>query len=228
MKDLRWCTLFVLVLGAATSLADDATSVSKLRDLADGEVRTYGRGDHAITVRRHGEMVTLTIPQDGGASRVLEVDLAGGDGTVTTTERSAADGTAARLVLVKKRQTRGGVSQDVLTASAPGVAAPPVTAAPSFETTGAHAILAFRASDGIVVSCPEGDTAMRLDTGDTATYLCPKHKRALEPGHMEAVVPPVVITDAERKRGEPPLSFETKTIGGDEKKYSGKPLSLDF
>lgn len=29
-------------------------------------------------------------------------------------------------------------------------------------------------------------------------------------------------------KGEVPLSFETKTIGGDEKPYSGKPLSLDF
>ena len=246
MKSLRISapstTLLTLALVIAPAFAANPPTTSRLRDLADGETHTYGSGDHQVTAERHGDLVTLTIPEQGREDRVLTVDIAGGDGIVRITEGQAAAGAASgKLVLVKKRVDDDGVTSDVLTASALATSQP--EAAPAIAQSVAPTIHPlFETADGSTVSvggidgvtwlrCPKGDAAMRLAAGDSGTYRCPRHGVALVPGTPDALLRAVVVADEAQgiaKKGEIPLSFENKTMGGGDKTYTGRPLSLDF
>ena len=72
---MKWslvCSLFIVVMGVAlvaaapaSGKAADAPEKFNLADLADGESRTFGEGDHAITATRKGDEVTITLRGHG-------------------------------------------------------------------------------------------------------------------------------------------------------------------
>ena len=129
---MKWsllCTLFIATIGIvllavapAAGKTGDAPEKFNLADLANGESRTFGQGDYAITATRHGDEVTFTLQRDGtsggkktfactvgkdhcyvmtrgedgkGQVVVLSKSDAGKDGKKTVTTRVVASGDSA-------------------------------------------------------------------------------------------------------------------------------------
>ena len=227
-----------LVMGLAGLVwADDTTTVSKLSDIPDGETRIYGTGDHQVSALRDGDLVTVTIPEENGDDRLLVIDISGGDGTLTTTAAEEPNAHTGRLVLVKKSLDDEGVAHEVLMANAMSTRTtvvepaeskpmPSRAAEPLYETSGGGTV-EVSGSGAHLLRCPKGDSAMRVTGGDATSYRCPKHDLVLIAAAVDPELESIVVADR-AQHGEIPVSFEAKTIGGGEKKYSGKPLSLDF
>ena len=61
----------------------DPLEVVELADLADGETRTFGEGEHAVTATRHGDRVVVNLHGADGQTvtvdRTLDCDLANDD-----------------------------------------------------------------------------------------------------------------------------------------------------
>jgi hypothetical protein len=129
---MKWsliCTLFIAAIGIAlvaaapgAGRAADAPEKFNLADLADGESRTFGEGDHAVTATRKGGEITITLRSDSpkggketftcavgkdhcyvmtrgedgkGQVVVLSKSDAGKDGKKTVTTRVVASGDSA-------------------------------------------------------------------------------------------------------------------------------------
>lgn len=190
----------VLALFPIGASGDGVSSRHELADLADGETRTFGSGDHAVEAFRAGDLVTLTFAGPGGGSRELRVDLTAGGGTVTVNDSTASEGRAARASVEVPESQRLRIQ-------------------PLFETSDGRLLAGER-----LLRCPEGgDTLMKAPRGDGASYRCPRHGHLLEPDTSHAGLG-VFVTP----KGDVPRSFESRTMGGGERPYSGKPLSLDF
>ena len=71
-----------------------------------------------------------------------------------------------------------------------------------------------------------------VDTMDSASVMEPKQDSILDLGDdvmlFETADAALPMEQDDAERGQIPISFETKTIGGGEQPYNGKPLSLDF
>jgi hypothetical protein len=105
----------VLALPFLISIATahgDPLEVVELRDLADGETRTFGEGEHAVTATREGDRVVLNFPGKDGKTvtldRSIDCDLAsddcvvkfgsvGEDGNVFVFEMGDANGDHGRV-----------------------------------------------------------------------------------------------------------------------------------
>lgn len=76
MKWSLFCTIVLAAIGLSlvtaappSSKTADAPQKFNLADLANGETRTFGEGDHAITATRRGDDIEVTFTADDGKSR---------------------------------------------------------------------------------------------------------------------------------------------------------------
>ncbi|MDX1390003.1 MAG: hypothetical protein R3344_12480, partial [Acidobacteriota bacterium] len=72
-----------LVLGAMPEevivVGDGEVVKHDLADLYDGETRTFGEGENAITATREGDAVVIKLPGRGGEVRTIDCTIGEGD-----------------------------------------------------------------------------------------------------------------------------------------------------
>ncbi len=75
--------LSLTLIPALSSAIEGATEELHLSDLADGEARVFGEGDHSISAARDGDIVTVSLPgAEGDEAHEMVVDLSEDDGHV--------------------------------------------------------------------------------------------------------------------------------------------------
>jgi hypothetical protein len=189
-------------------VGDEAAEVVDLSTLSDGETRTFGSGEHAITATRKGESVTIQLPGDEGRGKTVDCTLGGSGGCFAFTTGDSAgikivavdaegdDKVRRHVEVVRIGEGDGNVVADheaqVLVLE--GDAAGDAQWQSLIEIPGIHGLVMQHAGNR-VVRCPEGDTTMRLDKDDTSTYTCPRHNVALEPLEVRGGVHKIVIRD---------------------------------
>ena len=207
LKNSRNMILLAIIVLCAVGLlvAGDHEKMSnlKLEDLADGETRTFGEGDHKVTVTRTGDQLTVTIAGLEGlhGKHVLLVDgdhgadvetgedhllWIGEDGKVITIKGADADG----KVMIKTSGDGTEIEKEVhvIRIGEDGEKhAENITIDVMKEGGQPHVIKMISKGDHghgdkTVLRCPEGDTTMVIDKEDAEeTYLCPKHKIEMKP-----------------------------------------------
>ncbi len=187
-RNSRNMILLAIVVLCAVGLlvAGDHEEIQKLKleDLADGETRTFGEGDHKVTVTRKGDLLTVKIDdlEEAHGKHMLWV---GEDGKVITLEGGDADN-----VMIKTSGDGTEIEKEVhvIRIGEDGEKhAENITIDVMKEGGEPHVIKMISKGDHehgdkIVLRCPEGDTTMVLDKDEAEeTYLCPKHKSELQP-----------------------------------------------
>ncbi len=137
-SSLVLAVVVVLALPFLISIATahgDPLEVVELRDLADGETRTFGEGDHAVTATRDGDRVILNLHGDGGEAitidRSIDCDLStddcvvkfgsvGDEGNVFVFEMGNGDDDA-RIERRIEIMTEHGAGHDVVVGAHPRV-----------------------------------------------------------------------------------------------------------
>jgi hypothetical protein len=187
----------------------------KLEDLADGETRTFGEGDHKVTVTRNGDKLSVKIDgmeglhgkhvMIGSAGHDIDCDTGSGDcnlwvsedGNVITMGSGSIGGDAHGDIEKEVHVIRiGEGGENTFTVDVEGEGGPHIVKmiGGMMGHHGSH-------GDHTVLRCEEGDTTMVLDTEEAEdVFFCPKHKTELKP---------VVRKVIERK-------FEVRTKGDDE------------
>ncbi|HEV8336629.1 MAG TPA: hypothetical protein VGR67_09450 [Candidatus Polarisedimenticolia bacterium] len=165
------------VLGTA-SPAKQAAPMEKfdLASLANGETRTFGEGDHAITATRQGAEVVVTYGDDGGRKTLhcqvgkdscyaMTLSDEGKAHVVVLDKKSGPDKDLTRIVLAD-----GDADENVVTVSGDGD-----------EEPGIH-VIRIHDDEGKILRCPEGDATLTLKDGeeDKGQYLCPRHSLRME------------------------------------------------
>jgi hypothetical protein len=180
------------VLGTA-SPAKQATPKEKfdLASLANGETRTFGEGDHAITATRQGDEVVVTYGDDGGRKTLrcqvgkdscyaMTLSDDGMAHVVMLDKKSGSDKERTRIVLAD-----GDADGNVVTVSGDG------------DGDGEPAIHVIRIHDdeGRILRCPEGDATLTLKDGeeDKGQYLCPRHNLRMELSKEPVIVKKVRV-----------------------------------
>ena len=179
-----------LVLGIMTPAIaeeiEEGLTQFDLSELAEGETRTFGESDHAMTATREGDVVIVTLPGKGGEPRIMKCTVGKGSCYAYTT----GDGSGTKMVFLQKGDG-GEVSKNVEVIVTGDHEAGDFSWV-SAGGTGDNCILGegvqvVRLGEGkLVLRCPEGDTTMRLDKDEAVgTYYCPQHNLALEEAKIE-------------------------------------------
>lgn len=140
-------------------------------------VTTHGDGEHGAIIVKHG---TTDLAQESAFVWTSE----GGDGKSMAFHPEDGE---REIQVIAEVDDEGG--EPKVTVISPGDAGA-VWDVQESGAAGDGTVKIIRVEiKGSVLRCPEGDTTMRVEEGDTATYLCPKHNVALEkakgPGTFE-------------------------------------------
>ena len=176
----------------------------KLQDLADGETRTFGEGDHKVTVTRKGDQLSVNVEgmeglhgkhvMIGTAGHDIDCDNEKGDcnlwvsedGNVIKLGAGGIDGNAMFFsdegdahgnVVIEAVGDGGDIEKEVR-----------VIRIGEGGEGGPHIIKMIGGlmgpdghGDHTVLRCEEGDTTMVLDTVEAEeVFFCPKHKTELK------------------------------------------------
>jgi hypothetical protein len=167
------------VLGTASPVKQAAPMEKfDLADLANGETRTFGEGDHAMTATRQGDEVVVTYGDDGGRKTLrcrmgkdscyaMTVSDAGKARIVVLDKRGGSDKDLTRIVLADGEE---GEDSKLMTLTSDGD-----------EEPGIH-VIRIHDDEGKILRCPEGDATLTLKEGeeDKGQYLCPRHNLRME------------------------------------------------
>lgn len=206
-----WClAVAVICLSAPAAVPcsgheSDAPQEFNVADLADGETRTFGQGDHAITATRKGEEVTLTLPGKKGektirctvgkdSCSVMAVDGKGENRLVVLT-RTGQEGHDEETFIITAGADESG--RVVIHGTGPDALITTTDVAGSGPGT---KVIRIVAEGGTVLRCPEGDATLTLKKGEekTGPYFCPRHNLKMEPSREPVVLKEMMI---ERKSG---------------------------
>ncbi len=184
-----------LVLGAMPEqmivVGDGDVEKHDLADLYDGETRTFGEGEDAITASREGDSVIIKLPGKGGEVRTINCTIGEGScyaftssdsGKNTFVLKNISEGEGEKKVeVIKIISGEGheahaeamkwvGVDHDVIVSGGDGD-----KAVVQVDRIG-PSVMTF-VGEGTRLRCPEGDTTMMLDldADDEGPYYCPKH-----------------------------------------------------
>ena len=183
----------------------DMPETIKLEDLADGESRTWGEGDHSITATRKGEEVTLTVHTRNG-EKTLRFTT-GKD----SSSRMTLDADGKSLVVLERLEGKAGDDEGtfIITADADesgrvrihGTGPDAVITTAHVEESGPGTkVIRIVAEGGTLLRCPEGDATLTLKKGEeeTGPYFCPRHNLKMEPSREPVIMKEMKI---ERKPG---------------------------
>jgi hypothetical protein len=167
-----------------------------LSQLADGETRYFGPQERAVAVTRGGDEVVMTITGDGGETHEIKCNvvedscllLESGEGGQASLMISSSHGLHGEglpeFLFVDDEDLAGGkrvLIQALHAADNEFVFANPGSHWVSDEEDGQNQFLRILGDPGTMVRCPEGDTTMRLDEGESAEgYYCPRHNALME------------------------------------------------
>jgi hypothetical protein len=166
-----------------------------LADLANGESRTFGAGDHAMTATRRGDDVEITYRTgDGkGQKQTLHCTIGkdscyamtvgeGGESHVVVLSKSAAsdkdaqlkevtkivladDGADQKDLMVFASDDGGNGEPIVVHGDAPGMTWVSEDGAAAASGAGVH-VVRIGADGGTMLRCPEGDATLMLKKGE--------------------------------------------------------------
>jgi hypothetical protein len=217
-KSLIWgVAVAVVILGLSVAMAGDkshpSTQKFNLADLANGESRTFGEGEQAITATRYGDDIEVTYQgKDGenkkqtlhctvGKDNCYAMTLSGeGKGHVVVLSKTGtvvADGgkELTKIVLADG----SGESKSLMVFASDGDDADSKSVVVS-GGPGMSWVVEIHEEGTTLLQCPKGDATLTLKKGEenSGPYLCPKHNLK-----MEAVKTPVVIKKVEvQKKGD--------------------------
>ncbi len=197
----------------------------KLEDLADGETRTFGEGDHKVTVTRNGDQLSVNIDgMEGLHGKQVMLATAGHDIDCKTDDGDcnlwvSEDGNVIKLgaggiggnamFFSDEGDAHGGIEKEVHIIRIGEGGENSFTVDVDGEEGGPHIVKMIGGmghhglghGDKTVLRCTEGDTTMVLDTDEAEeVFFCPKHKTELKPVTRKII---------ERK-------FEVRTKGDDD------------
>jgi len=203
-----------LLQAGAGEKSNNAPQKFNLADLANGESRTFGEGDHTLTVTRRGDDVeihyntgetpgkTHTLHCTVGKDRCFAYTVSDeGKGNVVVLSKSGAhdsEGSGEEVTKVvladgdadqKQVMVLAGDGDDpdhvVMRRVGPGT-----TWTTDDGTDGKAGVHVIQLGDegGTMLRCPEGDATLTLKKGEESSgpYFCPKHNLKMEPvkGHV--------------------------------------------
>jgi len=184
-----------LLAAPCSAHASDMPQTINLADLADGETRTFGEGDHAVTITRKGDELILTVRSEKG-EKTLHFTVGKDSESVMT-----LDGEGESRLVVMTRSGHSGDDEDTFFITAGADDSGHVTihgAGPdAVITTDAVAgsgkgmkVIRIGAEGGAVLRCPEGDATLVLKKGEekTGPYFCPRHNLQMEPSKDPVVI----------------------------------------
>ena len=213
-------SLSVLVAAPTTKQKLEKVDLSQMKD---GETRTLGEGDHTLTAKRRGDVITLEFGEDG-EKRTVKCTV-GKDSCYAMT--SAGDGTSKMIVINKGKAGKdsspvivnsgtGEGSFVFATADAPDGADIILDAVDdvddvdmSWFTADGDELLPgmkmkmfhMQGDGGAILQCPEGDATLTLKKGeeDSGPYYCPKHNLKMEKSKGHTFVKRLAITHDDAK-----------------------------
>jgi hypothetical protein len=211
-------SLSVLVAGTGADRHrqfDQKVEKVDISDLRDGETRTLGKGDKAVTATRKGDQVTLEYGGRDGERKTLQcvvgkdscyVMTVIGDGKaqVVVVDKSAESGQQFERVMVhegKGNETKvmvlaahgaGDEDGDVIVDALPGDMS--WVAADGKGATGVK-VIRIRGEAATILECPEGDATLTLKKGEekSGPYFCPKHNVKMEAAKLPAILKKVEV-----------------------------------
>ncbi|MBD3869104.1 MAG: hypothetical protein IFK94_13360 [Acidobacteria bacterium] len=177
----------------------------KLEDLADGETRTFGEGDHKVTVTRNGDQLSVNVDgleglkglhgkhvMIGSAGHDIDCDSEKGDCNLWVSEDGnviklgaggiggnamffSDEGDAHGNVIIEAIGDGGDIEKNVHVIRI-GEGGPHIV-----KMIGGMMGHHGSHGDHTVLRCEEGDTTMVLDTDEAEeVFFCPKHKTELK------------------------------------------------
>ena len=205
--------MLAMVLGVASpgvvGIADhEGVEVMDLSELADGETRTFGSGEHTITATRKGEVISISIPGgDGDLAKTVDCKVGGSGGCFAfSTDDTAGvkmivvdgDGDNSirrKIEVIKIGEGDSGVfaHHDANVFAWSGVGEGAVDVEALIERHAGHPMVLRLGGDKRVMKCPEGDTTMRLDKDDDRMFYCPQHNVELEEVEIDHLMRRIVI-----------------------------------
>ena len=198
------------IAGAGHMMIDAADAEAfDVSDMADGESRTFGEGEHQVTVTRDGDEVTISHPGDSGTSEVIcqistdscqilsvdgdqtqnmyvirkSAECEGGEGDcldIMTSVGAIAGGEHNVMVMTVDCD---GEEDCVHSIHPAGDAMVDVmkTVVLAGDGEGAGQYVYITTGDKVTLRCPEGDATITVDKDEAdETFLCPKHSVPLE------------------------------------------------
>jgi len=178
--------LSLAVAGPRAGKSSDHVEKFNLADLADGETRTFGDGESAVTATRKGDEVVVNYGGGDGEKKTLRCTLG-----KETCYAMTLDG-EGKKVMVFSSDDDSEASQIVVDGSDPHM-----TWLTKDGTKGAAGVKVIRLHDdgGTVLSCPEGDATLVLKKGEekTGPYFCPKHNLRMEKSKNPIVIKKIEV-----------------------------------
>ena len=225
-RKLIWgAAVAALLLGLLPAMAGDKSEPSQqkfnLADLANGESRTFGEGDQAITATRYGDDIEVTYQGKKGENKKQTLHCTvgkdtcyamtltdEGKGHVVMLSQTATSGQKGQLKEVKKIVLTGGDTdgKSLMVFAGDGECCAGTGAMVVGDGSGMSWVTATSDSEpGVQVmelheegttllKCPKGDATLILHKGEenSGPYFCPKHNL-----QMEVVKAPVILKKIE-------------------------------
>jgi hypothetical protein len=179
-----------------------------LSDLADGETRTFGEGEHLITATRHGDLISIAVGDqevvhdfscNAGQDNCFVIQSGDSDAMKLFVTKSGDDHHATADIMVMALgdgdlhgdhefffSDEDGEKMEVTIGAGGGHwVSEDGGDMRVLVTSGAEGVHPdhFRVHlSGTTLRCPEGDTTMhfKADDSDEGPYYCPKHDVRLE------------------------------------------------
>jgi hypothetical protein len=209
--------LSLSVLTAGTTPDKQAQKIQKvdLSELKDGETRSLGKGDSAVTASRKGDVVTITYGEHDGEKKTITCTLGkdscyamtldGADKAhVVVVNKSGKEGTGADRIMIQDDSEDGkGVfvfsdgeggpdHQVIVDAVHPGMS---WTGSADADSLPGVKVIRIHDDAAVMLECPEGDATLTLKKGEenSGPYFCPKHNVKMEKAAGPVIVKKVVV-----------------------------------
>jgi len=168
------------------SKSSDHVEKFNLADLADGETRTFGEKDSAVTATRKGNDIVVTYGGGDGEKKTLHCTVG-----KETCYAMTLDGEGKKIMVFSSGDDPEG-SHVVLDEN--DLHMTWMTADGDKGATGVKVIL-IHDDGGTVLSCPEGDATLVLKKGEekTGPYFCPKHDLRMEKSKNPIVIKKIEV-----------------------------------
>jgi hypothetical protein len=208
-------SLSVLVAAPSTDKQTQKMQKVDLSEMRDGETRTLGKGDTAVTATRKGDIVTITYGDHEGGKKTLQCTLGkdscyavtvdgSGRGHMVMVDKSDKGnagpdrvvirdgGEDGKGIFVVSDDSDGTPHQVIVDAMHPGMTW--VTSDDVDSIPGVN-VVRIKEEGATLLECPEGDATLTLKKGEenSGPYFCPKHNVKMEKAAQRVIVKKVVV-----------------------------------
>jgi len=207
-------SLSVLVAGTTVEKPGHKAQKVNLSELKDGETRSLGTGDSAMSATRKGDVITITYGEHDGEKRKIKCTLGkdscyamtmGADGAhVVVVNKSGKDGNEPDKIVIQDgdesgkgmfvfTDDEGGADHQVIVdALHPGMS---WVSSGDGESIPGVKVIRIHDEAAVMLECPEGDATLTLKKGEenSGPYFCPKHNVKMEKASSPVIMKKVVV-----------------------------------